>query len=100
MTTAKALSILQRTEEGKQGKEVTKEERRQKTTSKNTKKLTKASKEIPAQSNIPQRKSSRSCKKLWVVLENDDLSTEEEFIEEESTEEFLYVIIFRQFKQK
>ena len=64
MTTAKALSILQRTEEGKQGKEVTKEERRQKTTSKNTKKLTKASKEIPAQSNIPQRKSSRSCKKL------------------------------------
>ena len=99
MTTAKALSILQWTEEGKCGKEVTKEERRQKTTSKNTKKLTKASKEIPAPSNIPQRKSSQSCKKLWVVLENDDLSTEEEFIEE-STEEFLYVIIFRQFKQK
>ena len=64
MTTAKALSILQQTEEGKRGKEVTKEERRQKTTSKNTKKLTKASKEIPAQSNIPQRKSSQSCKKL------------------------------------
>ena len=47
----------------------------------------KTTKEIPVSSNILQRKSSQSCKKSRVVLENADLSTGEEFIEEESTEE-------------
>ena len=47
----------------------------------------KTTKEIPVSSNILQRKSSQSCKKSRVVLENADLSTGEEFIEEESTED-------------
>ena len=56
-----------------------------KTASKNIKTLTETTK-IPVPSNIPQRKSSWPCKKSRVVLENKDLLTEEEFIEE-STEE-------------
>ena len=47
--------------------------------------MTKITKEIPASSNYSQRKSSRPHTKSRVVLENDDLSTEE-FIKEESTE--------------
>ena len=61
MTTAEALSILQQKEEEKQRKEVIKEPRIQKnskTASKNIKKLAKATKEIPAPSNTPQKKSS------------------------------------------
>ena len=91
MKTAEALSILQQKEVEKRRKEVIKEAKRQKkfskTTSKNIKKSTKTTKEVPAPSNIPQRKSSGPRKKSRVVLENDDLSTEEELIEEESTEE-------------
>ena len=90
MTTTKALSIFQQKEEEKQRKEAIKEARIQnkisKTTSKNIKKLTKTTKEIPVPSNIPQRKSSQPRKKSRVVLENEDLSTKEEFTEE-STEE-------------
>ena len=77
MTNAKALSILQQKEEEKRRKETIKEARRQKkkskATSKNIKKLTKATKEIPASSNITQRKSNRPRKKSRVVLENNDL---------------------------
>ena len=77
MTTAEALSILQQKEEEKRRKEVIKEARRQKifskTTSKNIKKFAKTTKEIPAPSNIPQRKSTRPRQKSKVVLENDDL---------------------------
>ena len=51
--------------------------------------MTKTTKEIPIPSNILQRKSSRPHKKSRVVLENEDLLTEEEFIKE-STEE-LYI---------
>ena len=48
--------------------------------------MTKTTKEIPVPSNVLQRKSSLPRKKSRVVLENEDLSTEEEFIDE-STEE-------------
>ena len=88
ITTAEALSILHKKEEVKCRKEVIKEARRQKktskATSKNIKKLTKT-KEIPAPSNLPPRKSSPPCKKSRVVLEN-NLSTEKEIIEEPSEE--------------
>ena len=48
--------------------------------------MTKTTKESLVPSNIPQRKSSQPRKKSRVVLENEDLSTKEEFTEE-STEE-------------
>ena len=51
--------------------------------------MTKTTKEIPIPSNILQKKSSRPNKKPRVVLENKDLLTEQECIEE-STEE-LYI---------
>ena len=51
--------------------------------------MTKTTKEIPVPSNVLQRKSSLPRKKSRVVLENEDLSTEEEFIDE-STDEELY----------
>ena len=48
--------------------------------------MTKATREIPAPSNFPQRKSSWPRKKSKLVLENDDLLIEEEIIEESTGE--------------